>query len=315
MFPNKQIEEFYLLYEKLLNFTNLSWWIIDLEDNSDLFYCNKTMCQTFSLDINLTQHSVSQTCPIAGDYNSNIAMKSSAKAIQIFDEYHQLREGIIEEYSNSFPYFNSELNETQFFSSRARALVKHQSGRAALLFGIIEPEAISKELYLSAKTDSLTGIYNRREFDSQLEFLINLALRENHHISLVFCDIDHFKQFNDTLGHYAGDECIVQVAHSIMRKCVRATNIPCRYGGDEFAIIVYGDEIEVAHLAESIRMEVNNMVITPLVQDKLSVTLSVGFCSLIPDKTTTSKVLIEQADAALYKAKLNGRNNCVQFEE
>ncbi|PCK07528.1 MAG: GGDEF domain-containing protein [Alteromonadaceae bacterium] len=315
MFPNKRIEEFYRLYERLLNFSDLSWWIIDLEDDPNIFYCNNTMCKIFSLDASVIHHSVSETCPIAGDYNTNVAMQSLVKAKQIFNEYHQLRRGEIEEYSNSFPYFNSKSEETLYFSSRARALVKDQSGNAILLFGIIEPETISNELYKRAKTDSLTGINNRREFDFQLEFLINLALRKKTPLSLIICDIDHFKQYNDKLGHYAGDECLIQVARSISNTCVRSTDIPCRYGGEEFSIIVYGDEMSAFNLAEAIRAEVYNMAIPHPAKDNYPVTLSVGFCTLIPDSETKPKRLIEQADAALFKAKHNGRNNCVRFQE
>jgi len=315
MFPNKRIEEFYRLYEKYLNFTNLSWWIIDLEDDPNIFYCNKTMCKTFSLDENITQHSVSQSCPIAGDYNKNIAIRSSNKAKQIFNEYFQLRKGIIDEYSNNFPYYDSESDQTLYFSSRARALVKDESGNATLLFGLIEPEIATAELYNMVRTDSLTGLFNRREFDSQIEFLMNLATREKHDISLLMCDIDHFKQYNDKLGHLAGDECLIQVARSISNMCVRSSEIACRYGGEEFTVIVYGGEKEASYLAEAIRKEVYVMAIPHPAKENNPVTLSIGYCSIIPDSTSTPKMLIECADKALYKAKEIGRNSCFQFQE
>jgi diguanylate cyclase (GGDEF)-like protein len=314
MFPNKRVEEFYKLYDKLINFTDFSWWIIDLEDNSNIFYCNKVMCQTFSLTEDVIQHSVSGTCPIAGDYNTNIAIKNSAKAKQIFNEYHQLKMGGIDEYSNSFPYFDSDSEETLYFSSRARALVKDDLGNTTLLFGIIEPQVRSNELYRKAITDSLTGINNRREFDSKLEFLISLASREKHPISLIMCDIDNFKKFNDKVGHYDGDKCLIKIAHSISNSCVRSTDIPCRYGGEEFCIIVYGDEIDALNLAEKIRMQVYAMAVPHPAIDNSPVTLSIGFATIIPDAKTESKMLIKQADVALYQAKNRGRNNCVKYQ-
>lgn len=312
MFPNKRIEEYYLLYEKLLNFSGLSWWIIDLEDNPNIFYCNKAMYQAFSLNENITQHSVSDTCPIAGDYNNNIAIRNTSKAKQIFNEYEQLKNGTIEEYSNSFPYYDSDSDETIYFSSRAKALIKNESGKAILLFGIIEDESISNELYKEAKTDSLTALNNRREFDFQLEFLFNLALREKRPLSLIMCDVDNFKQYNDMLGHYAGDKCLIQIARSISNTCTRSTDIACRYGGEEFSIIVYGDELEAFALAEEIRIGVHAMAIPHPAKDNKPITISAGVFTLIPCVETSAKVLIEQADDALYIAKEKGRNNCVK---
>jgi len=315
MFPNKRVEKYYQLCEKILNFSQLSWWIIDLEDNPNIFYCNQTMCKTFSLDHNIIQHSVNQTCPIAGDYNTNVAIKCSEKARQIFDEYSKLRTGTIEEYNNRFPYYDSSSAETKYFSSRARALTKDEFGNSALLIGIIEYETVSEKLYEQAKTDSLTGLSNRREFDSQLDFLIKLAKREKRFVSLIMCDVDHFKQFNDLLGHYAGDECLIQIAHSISNVCERSSNLAFRYGGEEFSVIVYGDDKEAAFLAESIRKKVYEMAIPHPAQNNSPVTLSLGYYSLEPDLQSTSRKLIEYADAALYEAKMNGRNRCVQFNK
>lgn len=314
MFPNKQTEKYYLLCDELLSFESLSWWIIDLEDDPNIFYCNKAMCKTFSLDETIIKHSVSDTCPIAGDYNTNVAIKSSAKASHIFDEYHQLRKGIIHEYNNTFPYYNDALNEVLYFSSRAKVLVKGASGKATLLFGIIEPEKVSAELYKMSKTDSLTGLTNRREFDDKLEFLTNLAGREKHHISLIMCDIDYFKQYNDSLGHYAGDECLIRVAQSISNTCRRTTEVVCRYGGEEFAIIVYNDINQASYIAEAIRKQVYTMGIPHPARDNKAVTLSIGYCSMIPSANSSNKKLIEAADEALYEAKSSGRNVCVQYK-
>lgn len=314
MFPNTRTERYFRLYEELLNFSGLSWWIIDLEDNPDVFYCNKTMCDTFYLDSNLIQHSVSKTCPIAGDYNKNIAIQNTKMAKNIFFEYNQLRLNQRKEYCNRFPYYDEKKNEVLFFSSRAKALVRDQSGKATLLFGIIEPEVASVELYKQASIDCLTGLKNRREFDAQLTFLINLARRENRFVSLVLCDIDHFKQYNDLMGHYAGDECLVKVASSISGSCARSTDVVCRYGGEEFAVISYGDEKDVSVLAEDIRKGISSLKIPHPGTDHAPVTLSVGYVSVIPKADTTPKSLIEKADLALYQAKEKGRNQCVRFQ-
>jgi diguanylate cyclase (GGDEF)-like protein len=315
MFPNKQVEKYYHLCERILNFSHLSWWIIDLEDDPNTFYCNQTMCETFSLDQNVTQHSVQETCPIAGDYNTNIAIRNSEKAQHIFNEYHQLRNGTINEYSNRFPYYDSNSDETKYFSSRAIALLKDKFNNPTLLVGIIEREKISAELYKKVTTDGLTGLKNRREFDSQIYFLINLAKREKRLLSLIMCDVDHFKQYNDMLGHYAGDECLIKIARSISNACVRSSDIVCRYGGEEFSVIVYGDDNNVSFLAEAIRKDVYTMDIPHPAQNNSPVTISAGYYSISPDSESSPKKLIECADMALYEAKRKGRNICVQFTE
>ncbi|WP_258405970.1 GGDEF domain-containing protein [Shewanella acanthi] len=271
------------------------------------------MCETFGLNERLIQHSVDKTCPIAGDYNKNIAIRNSEKARQIFTEYYQLRNGVIDEYKNIFPYYDAKKDRTFYFVSRAKPLIKDESGKAEVLFGIIEPEAVSSDLYEKARTDSLTGLFNRREFDSQLEFLTNIAIRDQRKISLIMCDIDHFKLYNDTLGHFAGDECLIQIARSIADVCSRSTDIACRYGGEEFAVIAYGNT-DISRLAESIRKEVYIRSVPHPALNNGPVTLSVGYYSTIPSSAMTSRTIIESADKALYRAKENGRNVCVEYQ-
>lgn len=311
--PNQRLRDIYDSCDGLLNFSNLSWWIIDLKDDPNSFYCNQTMCEAFALDGNLTRHSVVETCPIAGDYIKNVAIRSSDKANQIFSEYHKLRtEG--GEYKNSFPYYDSRTDQTLYFSSRARVLVESEAGQAEVLFGLIEPEDVSAELYEKARTDALTGLFNRREFDSQIELLLGLAIRDQRKISLLMCDIDHFKQYNDALGHFAGDECLMQVARLIADLCARRSDVACRYGGEEFAVIAYGNDNDAGALAESIRREVYSTSIPHPVLDNSPVTISVGYYSIVPDRSVTPRGLIEGADKALYQAKQAGRNLCVQHK-
>lgn len=314
MFPNSRIEKYYQQFDELLNFSGVSWWIIDLEDDPDTFYCNRTMCDMFYLNPDLTAHSVSNTCPIAGDYNKHIAIKSTAKAQKVFDDYRGLKDNTINEYQNRFPYYNEELDQVLYFTSRAKALARNDEGKATLLFGIIEPETVSETLYKQALRDGLTGLRNRREFDNKLQFIINLAKRERRLISLILCDVDHFKHYNDSLGHYAGDECLKKIARSLEKASYRETDIVCRYGGEEFAIIIYGEDQSVSALAERIRIGVSDLAIPHPSPDIDIVTISAGFISLIPDESITPKALIEKADYGLYLAKNNGRNQTIDGE-
>lgn len=314
MFPNKHIEKYYQLCEETLSFSGFSWWIIDLEDDPDTFYCNREMCKTFSLDPSIIQHSVRKNHPIARDYYNNISTKKSAQAQHFFDGYNQLKKGIIDEYCNRFPYSQSVIGEASYFSSRVRALLRDDAGKARLLVGMIEPELTSSELYGRATVDSLTKLKSRPEFDSQLSFLTNLAIREKHNISLVICDVDDFKQYNDLLGHYAGDECLVQIAQSISDVCKRSSDITCRYDKEKFAVITYGNAHDALFLAHTLRERICAMAIPHPAKNNAPMTVSVGYCSTIPDANCTPRKLIEWAETALYRAQNNGGNACAQFE-
>ncbi|USD67376.1 diguanylate cyclase [Vibrio sp. SCSIO 43136] len=311
IFPNARIEKYYQQCNELLSFSGLSWWIIDLEEDPDTFYCNRTMCDTFDLDNGLLGHSVSKTCPIAGDFNKFIAIKNTTRAQKVFSDFKALKDNTLSEYQNRFPYYDEAKDKILYFTSCAKALDRNEEGKATLLFGIIEPETVSEILYRQALYDSLTGLRNRREFDNQLQFLINLAKRERKVISLIFCDIDHFKQYNDELGHYAGDECLKKIARSLEKTCCRETDIVCRYGGEEFAVIIYGEDKSVSALAESIRIGVSDLAIPHPSPNVDIVTVSAGFTSLVPNDSTSSRILIEKADCGLYQAKTNGRNQTI----
>lgn len=112
----------------------------------------------------------------------------------------------------------------------------------------------------------------------------------------------------------AGDECLIKIADCILKKCSRASDIACRYGGEEFAIIMYGDEKQASSLAEAIRMEVYSMSIAHPAKNNEPVTVSVGYTSIIPNSASSAKILIERADKALYKAKNKVKNICVGFK-
>jgi diguanylate cyclase (GGDEF)-like protein len=310
MFPNERLERYYRLYEKLLDFSDLCWWLIDLDNNPNIYYCNKTMAKIFDLDTNSIKHSVLETCPIAGDYNKNIAIKSSKNAKLVFKEYENLRNGKVNEYVNAFPYYNAKTNKTNYFISRAKVIEKNNLEKPSLLFGIIEPESINNDLFINSSTDALTGLKNRREFDVKLEFLLNLAKREKHPISLIMCDIDDFKLYNDTYGHFEGDQCLAKVAKSILHTCKRQSDVVCRYGGEEFAIIIYGNE-NISKLAQDIRYQVEKLAIPNISSNNQIITLSVGYCTTIPDEKTNLKDLIEKSDKLLYLAKEKGKNKAV----
>ncbi len=163
-----------------------------------------------------------------------------------------------------------------------------------------------------SRTDSLTGLANRRSLDEYFNREWRRAIREQQPISFILFDLDYFKRYNDTYGHPMGDTCLVQVAQAAMSTVNRSSDLVARYGGEEFAVVLVNTGLQGAYqIAERIRQTVLQLNIphhTSLVSDR--VTLSLGVSSMIPVLGTQPNALIRQADQALYAAKAAGRNNC-----
>jgi len=157
-------------------------------------------------------------------------------------------------------------------------------------------------------TDDLTETYNYRYFMDSLELELRRAERYEYPISLMMLDIDHFKIYNDTHGHVAGDRVLKHVAH-IMKETVRHTDILARYGGEEFAGILIKTSLDEAHqVAERVRKAVEDSAIDhEETQPKGRLTVSVGISTLGPH-VSSQEELIKTADDALYEAKGAGRN-------
>jgi diguanylate cyclase (GGDEF)-like protein len=173
-------------------------------------------------------------------------------------------------------------------------------------------EIANRELQRLAALDGLTGVANRRRFDEYLEAEWWRMVRERLPLSLILCDIDFFKRYNDTYGHQAGDACLRRVADSLRFCARRSVDLVARYGGEEFAVILPNTTAGGAFLvAEEIRTVVNTLKIDHA-QSAVSqhVTLSLGVACMHPTPNTTPSMLIAAADAALYQAKAAGRNMC-----
>lgn len=170
----------------------------------------------------------------------------------------------------------------------------------------IEAQAHEIRLYESdARTDSLTALGNRRAFDDEIARRFSQMQRQSTQFSLVILDVDHFKNFNDTHGHQAGDEVLRKVG-AALAACARDMDVPCRYGGEEFAFVLPATEIDGAcRLAERARKKIEEMHV-PFDGRKLNVTISLGVAQA--DAGETPESLIRRADDALYAAKNAGRN-------
>ena len=169
------------------------------------------------------------------------------------------------------------------------------------------------ELQRLASLDGLTRLANRRRFDEFLKQEWLRMRREKAPISVVLADIDHFKLYNDTFGHIAGDECLRTVAR-VIRQCVRRpADLVARYGGEELGIVLSKtDSGGAMFVAEMIRAAVLNLKTAhPASLTKPFVSLSLGVSSTYPSKKTSAETLLATADEALYDAKGQGRNRAV----
>lgn len=165
-----------------------------------------------------------------------------------------------------------------------------------------------QEAMESAMTDGLTGLGNRRALDAALTRNVEQARRYNKPLSMLLCDLDHFKEINDTLGHAAGDEILMLVSERLQEH-IRASDLGFRYGGEEFAVLLPQTDADCAlKAAERLRRALNE---APMAYDdrNLDITASLGVATLTDDDSAES--LLETADTALYEAKANGRNTVI----
>ena len=161
--------------------------------------------------------------------------------------------------------------------------------------------------------DHLTGISNRRRFDDYLEMEWRRAAREHAPISLISIDIDHFKAYDDRSGHPGGDQCLIQVAHTLASCITRPTDLVARCGGEEFACVLPNtDSAGASNLAEMMRKGVLERAPEHAGSATHShVTISLGVATMVPGVDEPVQKLVDLADAALYEAKSAGRNRFV----
>ncbi|KAB2901213.1 MAG: diguanylate cyclase [Burkholderiaceae bacterium] len=183
--------------------------------------------------------------------------------------------------------------------------------------------AMSAELHLAnqrlnemVEVDALTGLVNRRGFDRILHSEILAARRDGTPLTLMLCDLDHFKAYNDAGGHVQGDSCLKEVGRLLREVCVRPRDIASRYGGEEFALILpstprSGAMTFARALGQVLKVRGISHPDSPLGG---ILTLSGGITTCVPDENTSAESMIMRADQALYAAKAQGRNRFFSFE-
>ena len=174
-------------------------------------------------------------------------------------------------------------------------------------------QQVNKELAAIAYIDGLTQIANRRQFDERFLQEWRRLQREKSPLSIIICDVDYFKQYNDTYGHGKGDDCLKKLAQAIEASARRAADLTARYGGEEFVLILPSTPLTGAlEVAKSIQAKVQSLQL-PHSKSAVSkyVTMSFGVSSIIPTDASTPEELLLRADQALYQAKQAGRNQIV----
>jgi diguanylate cyclase (GGDEF)-like protein/PAS domain S-box-containing protein len=182
-------------------------------------------------------------------------------------------------------------------------ITKHKEAEAAL-------QDAHERLRIVSVIDELTQVANRRQFNEKLNNEWNRLKREGLPLSLIMCDVDFFKSYNDTYGHQNGDRCLRSIADAISNTVKRSVDMVARYGGEEFAIIMPNtDRYGAFEIAESTRAAIEQLQI-PNKASSIApfITLSLGISTMIPTQHLTPDALIKDADNALYDAKKSGRN-------
>jgi diguanylate cyclase (GGDEF)-like protein len=202
---------------------------------------------------------------------------------------------------------------TVVLNAKMRALQRLDQMRRKLVDLSNELTAANQRLEAISQQDGLTGIANRRAFDFLIERQFLDALRRREPLSVVLCDVDHFKAYNDHYGHLAGDECLRQVAAALARSCKRATDVAARYGGEEFALLLPDTPAAGAlRVVETAQREIAALAIAHAASSTSAfVTFSAGIATYAPERDKMSRDLTARADEALYRAKQLGRNRSV----
>jgi diguanylate cyclase (GGDEF)-like protein len=210
------------------------------------------------------------------------------------------------------PRSDLEFAGAVLFATALRAVLSALRVERLLRANFIETQLLNN----IAERDGLSGLYNRRMFDTLASRLWQQAQRDHESLQVILVDIDHFKMFNDHYGHQAGDHCIRQVAAIIARAAKRPFDFCARYGGEEFALVLYAPSgADPCALAEQIRRETLALGIPHLRSAAGDVvTVSVGSAIATPGTKRSLAGLIQAADEALYRAKQSGRNRVLHVD-
>jgi diguanylate cyclase (GGDEF)-like protein len=242
-----------------------------------------------------------------GDFSPKVRAPRILELSTLADSFTQMSQEIqesrqqLEDYSRSLE---------QKVSDRTQALQQEVQFRTEAEVAL---QSANDELQRLAYLDGLTQIANRRKFDEQLSQEWRRLKRDQLPLSLILCDVDYFKQYNDSYGHQVGDDCLYKVAYVLAIAARRPPDLAARYGGEEFAVLLPNTSLEGAlEVAKKIQVQIKALQM-PHQRSEVSqyVTVSFGVASMIPTEATTPEQFLAQVDRALYQAKVEGRDRVV----
>lgn len=201
-------------------------------------------------------------------------------------------------------------------AAKMRAMQRLRTMRTRLVEMSEELRLANAQLLQLSEVDVLTGLVNRRGFNRALHERLAEARRQGEPLTLVMCDVDHFKSYNDALGHVRGDACLREIGTVLREACRRPGDIAVRYGGEEFVMILPGTPRSGAMTFARglLRLLSSRAIPHPRSAVAAHVTVSGGLTTCVPDATTSAEDLVQRADEALYAAKAQGRNRFFSFE-
>jgi diguanylate cyclase (GGDEF)-like protein/PAS domain S-box-containing protein len=281
---------------------SISNGIIEVDQNKRIIYVNPAALHFFSMSAeNMLGKYVPGIFPAGSDEPFLSFIKTSTSESDFSDQHFKI------------PVNNRILNLSVVLTDLNRntqvIVMEDITLREKAKRELIEAK---NKLEVLSRIDGLTNVYNRRYFDEILHQEWRRLKREKGDLAMLFCDIDYFKDFNDTYGHLEGDQCLKDIALAIKSILQRPSDIVARYGGDEFVAILPNTTLEGAmHIAEEIRDSICRLAIAnekSLIADYVTVTF--GASSGIPGDEMTEDKFIWLADKALYESKKKGRNCC-----
>ena len=201
-------------------------------------------------------------------------------------------------------------------AAKLRAMRRLQTMHQQLVHLSDELHKANDQLSALVEVDGLTGLVNRRGLDRILHAEIVAARREGQPLTLMLCDLDYFKRYNDRLGHLQGDRCLQHISRVLHSVCHRPRDVAARYGGEEFALILpHTPRSGAMTFARALgKLLQENGITHPDSPTAAHVTLSGGITTCIPDANTSAEGMLRRADEALYAAKSQGRNRFFSFE-
>lgn len=200
--------------------------------------------------------------------------------------------------------------------AKLRAMRRLLDMRRRLVALTEELHQANQQLNAMVEADALTGLVNRRGFDRILHQELVASRRERTPLTLMLCDLDHFKRYNDAAGHVQGDRCLQQVGGLLREVCARPRDMAARYGGEEFALILPNTPRSGAMTFARALGQLLKARAIPHPDSPLGnlLTLSGGITTCMPDESTSAESMLMRADQALYAAKEQGRNRFFSFE-